>query len=186
MVEGVHFTHTYSKKLQIWTEYSTLIFENLKPVEKFKNHCSVAGSIFESHPPNFENQYNFWRCSNDTQIIFLISLLVSDFQRSVWSVPSISLAVPCLVFDETFYNVPLYFLWIRWSTPSFHNFIFNKKGQGTYLISSVKTRCTVNHGNIRTSFNHFFFYLRTFSSVFYLFLSKAIKTNFFHLLLLLS
>ena len=36
-----------------------------------------------------------------------------------------------------------------------------------YLISSVKTRCTVNHGNIRTSFIHFCFYLRTFSSVFY-------------------
>jgi hypothetical protein len=46
-----------------------------------------------------------------------------------------------------------------------------------YLISSVKTRCTVNHGNIRTSFIHFCFYLRTFSSVFYLFLSNN-QTSF--------
>ena len=25
----------------------------------------MAGLIFEPHPPNFENQYNFWRCSNN-------------------------------------------------------------------------------------------------------------------------
>ena len=40
----------------------------------------LAGLIFEPHPPNFENQYNFWRCLNGIVIIFLISLLVSDFQ----------------------------------------------------------------------------------------------------------
>ena len=51
--------------------------------------------------------------------------------------------------------------------------IKNKKGQGTYLISSVKTRCTVNHGLL-------------LSQDFCLFLSKAIKPNFFHLLFLLS
>ena len=28
-------------QLQIWTEHSTLIFENLKPVEKSKNHFSI-------------------------------------------------------------------------------------------------------------------------------------------------
>jgi hypothetical protein len=26
--------------------------------------------IFEPHSSNFENQYNFWRCSNDSKIIF--------------------------------------------------------------------------------------------------------------------
>ena len=31
----------------------------------------MAGLIFEPHPPNFENQYNFWRCSNDAKMIFL-------------------------------------------------------------------------------------------------------------------
>ena len=30
----------------------------------------MAGLIFEPHPPNFENQYNFWRCSNDAIMIF--------------------------------------------------------------------------------------------------------------------
>ena len=28
-------------QLQIWTEHSTLIFENMKPVEKSKNHFSI-------------------------------------------------------------------------------------------------------------------------------------------------
>ena len=28
-------------QLQIWTEHSKLIFENLKPVEKSKNHFSI-------------------------------------------------------------------------------------------------------------------------------------------------
>ena len=30
----------------------------------------VAGLIFEPHYPNFENQYSFWRCSNDAKMIF--------------------------------------------------------------------------------------------------------------------
>ena len=30
----------------------------------------VSGLIFEPHFPNFENQYNFWRCSNDAEMIF--------------------------------------------------------------------------------------------------------------------
>ena len=36
-----------------------------------KIKMGVAGLIFEPHPPNFENQYNFWRCSNDAKIFFL-------------------------------------------------------------------------------------------------------------------
>ena len=36
----------------------------------FKIKMGVAGSIFESHPKNFQNQYNFWRCSNDITMIF--------------------------------------------------------------------------------------------------------------------
>ena len=47
-----------------------------------------AGLIIEPHTLNFENLYNFLRCSNDVND-FLISLLVSDFP----SVPSISEAV---------------------------------------------------------------------------------------------
>jgi hypothetical protein len=30
----------------------------------------MAGLIFEPHPPNFENLYNFLRCSNDVKNIF--------------------------------------------------------------------------------------------------------------------
>ena len=43
----------------------------------------MAGIIFEPLPPNFE----------DIQIMLVISLLVSDFQRSVLSVPSIYVAI---------------------------------------------------------------------------------------------
>jgi hypothetical protein len=60
-------------QLQEWTEHSTLIFQNMKPVEISKNlfniivysylysksKMGVAGVIFEPHPPNFENLYNF-------------------------------------------------------------------------------------------------------------------------------
>ena len=55
----------------------------------------VAGLIFEPHPPNFANQYNFWRCSKDVQMIFLISLLVSYFQRSVWECSLHICSCPC-------------------------------------------------------------------------------------------
>jgi hypothetical protein len=58
-------------ELQYWRIYSYLYS---------KNKMGVTGLIFEPHPPNFENLYKFLRCSND----FLIPLLVSDFQISVW------------------------------------------------------------------------------------------------------
>ena len=73
-------------QLQIWTEHSTLIFENLKPVEKSKNNFSiiwkmgVAGLIFEPHPLNFEDQFNFWRCSNDAKIFFWFLYWVQIFK----------------------------------------------------------------------------------------------------------
>ena len=45
----------------------------------------IAGLIFELHPPDFEN---------DAKMIFdfFTGFRFSDFQRSVWSVPSISVA----------------------------------------------------------------------------------------------
>ena len=30
----------------------------------------VAGLMFEPHPPDFENLYNFKRCSNDVKTFF--------------------------------------------------------------------------------------------------------------------
>ena len=50
----------------------------------------VAGLIFEPRPPNFENQYNFWRCLSGIKIIFwYLYYLVSDFQKISVSAPSI-------------------------------------------------------------------------------------------------
>ena len=60
----------------------------------FKTKMDMASIMFEPHPPNFENLYNFW----DVEMIFRLSLLVffkipkivlsEDplywFQRSVW------------------------------------------------------------------------------------------------------
>ena len=37
---------------------------------KFKIEKGMAGSIFEPHPPNFQNQDNFWRWSNDVTMTF--------------------------------------------------------------------------------------------------------------------
>ena len=48
--------------------------------------------MFEPHPPNFENLYNF----SDVQMIFWLSLLVSNFQRSVWECSVHSCSCPCL------------------------------------------------------------------------------------------
>ena len=71
-IEGFQKSYGYNGnigqgQLQEWTEHSTLIFENLKPVEISKNCFSylysktkmgVADVIFEPRPPNFENHYN--------------------------------------------------------------------------------------------------------------------------------
>ena len=37
-------------QLQIWTKHSTLIFENLKPVEKSKNHFSLIWTSYPKPP----------------------------------------------------------------------------------------------------------------------------------------
>ena len=53
----------------------------------------MAGLIFEPHPPNFGNQYNFWRCSNEVQMIFWFLYWYQIFKDQCGSVPSISVAV---------------------------------------------------------------------------------------------
>ena len=35
-----------------------------------KTEIGMADLFFERHPPNFENQYNFWRCSTDDKMNF--------------------------------------------------------------------------------------------------------------------
>ena len=62
-------------QLQIWTEHS---HNESKYIDSSwiygylysKTKMGVAGLIFKPHSPNFENQYNFWMCSNDAEIIF--------------------------------------------------------------------------------------------------------------------
>ena len=57
-----------------------LSYSNQKGYLYFKTKIGVAGSMFEPHPPNLQ----LLRCSNDVEMIFGLSLLVSNFQRSVW------------------------------------------------------------------------------------------------------
>ena len=45
---------------------------------------SVAGLIFEPRLPNFENQYNFWRCLNGIKTNFWCLYLFQIFRKSVW------------------------------------------------------------------------------------------------------
>ena len=66
--------------LQNWQKYGNLYI---------KTKMGVAGLIFEPHPSNFENQYNFLRSSNDAKMIFWV---IYCFQKSVWSICS----CPCL------------------------------------------------------------------------------------------
>ena len=53
----------------------------------------VAGLIFEPHPPNFENLYNFYRCSSDVKTFFDISTGFRFSKLQGGSVPSIPVAV---------------------------------------------------------------------------------------------
>ena len=59
----------------------------------------VAGLIFEPYPPNFENQYNFWRCSSDAKNFFDFS---TGFRFSKVSVECSAhiCSCPCIVFGD--------------------------------------------------------------------------------------
>ena len=46
----------------------------------------VAGLIFEPHPPNFQNQYNFWRFSNDVKMIVVLTKFIKFWQTMMKSV----------------------------------------------------------------------------------------------------
>ena len=64
----------------IWTSIKNTIFFKVTGVWlknwachahlKFKIEMGMAGLVFEPHPPNFQNQYNFFRCTNDITMIF--------------------------------------------------------------------------------------------------------------------
>ena len=47
-----------------WPHYDQALYGYLY----IKTKIGMAGLIFQPHPPNFENQYNF--CSNDPEMIF--------------------------------------------------------------------------------------------------------------------
>ena len=68
----------------------------------------VSGLIFEPHFPNFENQYNFWRCSNDVHMIFFLFLYwFQIFKDQCGGVPYISVAVLELVYLQITVRAPL-------------------------------------------------------------------------------
>ena len=56
----------FTSLLPKWQENNIWIYGYLYS----KNKMGVEGVIFESHLPNFENLYNFLRCSNDVKMIF--------------------------------------------------------------------------------------------------------------------
>ena len=47
----------------------------------FKTKMGVAGLMLEPSPPNFENLYNFHRCSNNVKNIFLYLLWFQIFEN---------------------------------------------------------------------------------------------------------
>ena len=60
------------KNVQVKVKCFTQYLSYLNPKEEessFKIKIGVAGLIFDPHPLNFENQYNFLRCSNDAKMI---------------------------------------------------------------------------------------------------------------------
>ena len=72
------FLHWISKASQMrvlcFHYFSSFLFDTFRRVfsrfELHQNKMGVAGLIFESYPPNFENQYNFWRYLNGIKTIF--------------------------------------------------------------------------------------------------------------------
>ena len=58
--------------LQNWASHAHL---------KVKFEKGMAGLIFKPHPPNFQNQYNFWRSSNDITMTFWYSYWFPIFKK---------------------------------------------------------------------------------------------------------
>ena len=80
-----------SRCLQIWISRQKCL----------KLLMDLAGPFFELHPPNLMRIHFFYSCKN-AEILVMISLVVSDLAKSVWSAPSISWGVPGLI--EIFEN----------------------------------------------------------------------------------
>ena len=49
---------------------------------KLKIEKGMTGLILKPHPPNFQNQDNFWRWSNDITMIFFKSLMVLELAKN--------------------------------------------------------------------------------------------------------
>ena len=62
---------------------------------------NVAGLIFQYHPPNFENQYNFWRFSIDAKTIFFST----GFRVSKICVEFLSISVAVLAIVYFWWNM---------------------------------------------------------------------------------
>ena len=62
----------------------------------FKLQMGMVGLFFELHPPNLGRIHFFCSCK-DAKILVMISLVVTNLAKSVWSAPSISWDVLALV-----------------------------------------------------------------------------------------
>ena len=70
-------TTYFTKETGVWLKnWSYHVHLNFK-IEK-----GMAGSIFEPHPPNFQNQDNFWKWSNDITMIFWYLCWFKIFKKS--------------------------------------------------------------------------------------------------------
>ena len=119
-----------------------------------KTKVGLAGSIFEPHPPNFGNQYNFRRCSNNDEMNFWFLNWFQIFKVQCGSVPSISVAVLALActsnesgllcqLDCVFYGYktihPHIFSTLDFSTPDFSTSDFSSE-------DSIQPRTFQNSG----------------------------------------
>ena len=102
----------------------------------------VASSMFEPHPPSFWKFIQLLKmfkwCSND----LLISLRVSDFQKSVWECSVHSCSCPCLVryahISFNFWTVSQY-----WIIVQLQDCFRQTRGQKSLPLDKSHYHCTV-------------------------------------------
>ena len=108
----------------------------------------VAGLIFEPRPPNFENQYNFGRCSNDAKMIFWHLYWFQIFKDQcgvfvhICSCPCIIVnIISCKAVTNMYCNVlyvPTCHIWVTemFNWKEFQNFVTNSYETVTLVMSS--------------------------------------------------
>ena len=89
----------------------------------------MAGLIFEPYPPNFKNQYNFWRCSNDAK-------KKSDFSTG-FRFLKVSVECSCHIYSLSFINFRLFSRAYSQGFIYFYSFNFFVTEEILYCITAV-------------------------------------------------